>query len=274
MRSKSISRRDVLKYGMLSAVGVSAGGLILGCAQAAFTTATQTAADAETGSDGSGGTCSVIPSETAGPYPAHDDDAKNVLRYSGIVRTDITKSLTTAASAGYSGTATAVGVPLTMTLNLKNVSSSCGSLAGYAIYIWHCNVSGAYSMYSSGITTETYLRGVQVTDSSGSVTFKTILPGCYDGRMTHIHFEIYPSLAQAVDDNYAVKTSQLTFPMSALNAVYNNDSRYSTSKTNLARISYATDNVFGDGYANQIATIVSGDYSSGYVASMNVGIKA
>jgi len=43
-------------------------------------------------------------------------------------------------------------------------------LSGYAIYIWHCNRSGEYSLYSSGVLNENYLRGVQVTDSNGQVT--------------------------------------------------------------------------------------------------------
>lgn len=269
--SKSISRREALKYGFITLGGLSAGSLF-GCAQNDFSVSGSASGGSAT--DSNGNVCSVIPSETEGPYPAHDDDAKNVLRFSGIVRNDIRSSLTSGAGSGYTGTATAVGVPLQLTLNLQNVSSSCDPLAGYAIYIWHCTVDGLYSMYSSSVTRETFLRGVQVTDSAGQVTFQTIFPGCYDGRMTHIHFEIYPSLAQAVDNNYVIKTSQLTFPMSAMNAVYNNVSSYSTSKTNLSRISYATDNVFSDGYANQIATIVSGDYSNGYIAKMNVGIRA
>ena len=35
------------------------------------------------------------------------------------------------------------------------------------MYVWHCDRAGRYSLYSSGATNENYLRGVQVTDSSG-----------------------------------------------------------------------------------------------------------
>jgi protocatechuate 3,4-dioxygenase beta subunit len=41
------------------------------------------------------------------------------------------------------------------------------------------------------VTTESYLRGVQVTDSNGQVTFTTIYPACYSGRWPHIHFEVF-----------------------------------------------------------------------------------
>lgn len=266
MSIKQFSRRELLKYTGMSLAGSSLAGLIAACSQTNFSQATTSAADSATS-----GACGLIPSETAGPYPAHDDSAINVLRLSGIIRSDIRSSLN---SGGYSGTATATGLPLTLTLNLVNVADSCSPLAGYAIYLWHCDINGKYSMYSSGVTNETYLRGVQQTDSAGSVTFKTIFPGCYDGRMTHIHFEVYPSIAQAVDDSYIVRTSQLSFPLAISSGVYNNVSGYSTSKTNLAKTSFASDNVFSDGTTYQIATIESGNTSSGYVANLTVGIKA
>jgi Protocatechuate 3,4-dioxygenase beta subunit len=268
---KKFSRRDLMKYGGYAIAGTALGSM-LGCSQSGFEGVgadTSTSTGGTTTSDGAGGSCSVIPSETAGPYPAHDDSAINVLRLSGIVRSDIRSSLN---SGSYTGTATATGVPLTLTLNLLDVSDGCNPLAGYAIYLWHCDINGKYSMYSSGITNQTYLRGVQQTDTNGSVTFQTIFPGCYDGRMTHIHFEIYPSMAQAVDDSYIVRTSQLTFPTTVMNSVYALSS-YSTSKTNFAKISYATDNVFSDGVEYQTAT-ATGNTTSGYVATLNVGIQA
>jgi protocatechuate 3,4-dioxygenase beta subunit len=43
-------------------------------------------------------------------------------------------------------------------------------MAGAAVYIWHCNRDGNYSLYSQAVTTENYLRGVQAADSNGVVT--------------------------------------------------------------------------------------------------------
>ena len=51
--------------------------------------------------------------------------------------------------------------------------------------------------YSSRVTNENYLRGVQESDVDGVLRFETIFPGCYPGRWPHIHFEVYPSLADA-----------------------------------------------------------------------------
>jgi len=216
--------------------------------------------------------CSVIPSETAGPYPgdgtnANSDGIVNVLTMSGIVRSDIRTSV-----AGASGTAE--GVPLTVTLKLVNTGASCASLEGWAIYLWHCTREGGYSLYSSGVTDENFLRGVQVTDADGEVTFTTVFPGCYSGRWPHMHFEIYPSLASATSGNNDVRTSQLALPAAVCNAVYSGASGYSSIVSNFAAVSLASDNVFADdSAASQLAT-VTGDVSSGFAASLTVGIAA
>ena len=206
-----------------------------------------------------------IPEETNGPYPADGTNGVNVLTESGIVRSDIRSSFGTS-------TTTAAGVPLTVTLTLVNTNASCADLAGYAIYIWHCNQSGLYSLYSTGVTGENYLRGVQVTDSNGQVTFTTIFPACYSGRWPHIHFEIYPSLAKATSVSNVAKISQIAMPQDACTTVYAT-SGYSASVTNLAQVSLATDNVFSDGATLETPTI-TGSVSAGYALTLTVGVAA
>ena len=100
--------------------------------------------------------------------------------------------------------------------------------------MWHCDRDGAYSLYSNGVTTENYLRGVQAADSNGVVTFTSIFPACYSGRWPHIHFEVYPSLAKATDQANKIATSQIALPKDACDTVYATDG-YSQSVTNLAR---------------------------------------
>jgi protocatechuate 3,4-dioxygenase beta subunit len=228
-----------------------------------------------TGSSGTGtstgtgtGSCSVIPEETGGPYPGDGTNGNgsgiaNALTLTGIVRSDIRTSVAP-------GSATAAGIPTTLRLQIVNVGASCASAAGAAVYLWHCDRDGNYSMYASGLTKENYLRGVQEADSTGTVSFATIFPGCYSGRMPHIHFEVYPSLAKATSAANRVKTSQFTFPMAALNDAYAT-SGYSASARNLASISYATDNVFSDGTSLQMAS-VSGDPLNGYVVTLTIGV--
>jgi protocatechuate 3,4-dioxygenase beta subunit len=218
----------------------------------------------------SAGTCSVIPEETAGPFPGDGSNTANgtianALALSGIVRSDIRGSI--AGATGVAG-----GVPLTIQLDLVNTNGSCADLAGYAIYLWHCDREGRYSMYSSGVTAENYLRGVQETNANGLASFTTVFPGCYAGRMPHMHFEVYRSLATATASTSKIKTSQIAFPVAACQAVYATTG-YSASVANLAQISFASDNVFSDGTSLQLATI-SGDVTNGYVATLQVGISA
>lgn len=212
--------------------------------------------------------CSVIPSETEGPYPADGTNGPNVLAQSGIVRADIRPSF------GSAGTAVAGGTRLTVTLQLVNTDNGCAPLAGYAVYLWHCDAQGRYSLYSPGATTQNYLRGVQVTDASGQVTFTTIFPGCYAGRWPHIHFEIYSSLAQASSGRSAIKTSQLALPESACRTVYAQTALYPSSAGNLNQVSLLTDGIFADdGAALQLAS-TSGDNTSGYASGLQVGLAA
>lgn len=218
------------------------------------------------------GTCVVDPTETNGPYPADGTNTSsgvtsNVLTAANVVRSDIRSSFLG------SSTATAAGVQVTLTLTLVNVNAACAPLAGYAIYIWHCDRDGKYSLYD--LPAESYLRGVGVTDSNGQVTFTTIFPGCYSGRWPHIHFEIFSSLANATGGRYATLISQLAMPSAACSTVYNGSSSYSTSVRNFASITLASDNVFGDNSSAQIAQqtpVMSGSVAAGYTATAVIGI--
>ncbi|MDB5954679.1 intradiol ring-cleavage dioxygenase [Ramlibacter sp.] len=215
-------------------------------------------------------TCAVIPSETSGRYPGDGTSSggnggiANALTQSGIVRSDIVASFGTSSGS-------ADGVALTIALKLVNTNASCASLAGRAIYLWHCDALGRYSMYAQAIAGQNYLRGVQVTDDEGLVTFHSIAPACYDGRWPHIHFEVFASLEQAVSGNNDIKTSQIALPAGMAQAVYA-DARYTGSSSNLEKTSPVTDNVFSDGVSLQTPT-VSGSNAQGYVLSLQVGVQ-
>jgi protocatechuate 3,4-dioxygenase beta subunit len=211
--------------------------------------------------------------ETNGPYPADGSNTvngsvSNILTQSGVVRSDIRSSFG-------SSTTTAPGVPLELTINLVNVNNSCAVLADYAIYIWHCNRGGEYSLYSSDIQNENYLRGVQVTDSNGQVTFTTIFPACYSGRYPHIHIEVYSSLSAATSYANAVLTSQMAMPSALCTTVYDNATGYSASVTTFAAVTTSTDNVFASSTAAQIAAqtpSLSGSVADGYTGTITIGL--
>jgi protocatechuate 3,4-dioxygenase beta subunit len=205
-----------------------------------------------------------VPSETAGPYPGDGSNGPNVLDDSGIVRHDIRRSF------GSSRTL-ATGVPLRVNLTVTDASDDYKPLSGLAVYAWHCDRLGRYSMYASGVTDENYLRGIAKTDDDGLAWFKTIFPACYSGRWPHIHFEVYSSVAKAISNGPIVKTSQIALPASACRKVYAT-SRYSGSARNLAGISLSSDNVFGNDRAiHQLAT-VTGSVKEGFVANLTVGV--
>ncbi|MEJ6550717.1 intradiol ring-cleavage dioxygenase [Corynebacterium sp. USCH3] len=204
-----------------------------------------------------------IPDETAGPYPADGSNGPDVLSESGIVRSDIRSSIGADAPVD--------GVPLEFTFTVTDMANDDAPFADVAVYAWHCDAQGQYSMYSEGVENETWLRGVQVADADGTVTFTSVMPGCYTGRWTHIHFEVYPDVDSIDDSANAISTSQMAIPEDVLTDVYTS-SVYDGSSDNLSQITLDTDNVFGeDAGALQMATI-SGDADSGYIASLTVRV--
>lgn len=212
---------------------------------------------------GSDSLVTEIPDETAGPYPADGSNGPDILEQSGIVRSDIRSNI--------DGSETVEGVALTFTLRVTDMANDNKAFEGVAVYAWHCDAQGRYSMYSEGVEDATWLRGVQVADEKGEVTFTSVFPACYTGRWTHIHFEIYPDVDSITDADNAIATSQMALPEDACNAVFEL-SAYDGSAENLSNVSLDDDNVFGDdGGEHQMATI-SGDTDKGYVASLDVPV--
>lgn len=246
--SAGLSRRQLL--GFLGGAGALG---LLGCGGG-----DPSGADASTGDP----RCLRIPEETAGPYPGDGTNGKNALALAGIVRSDIRSSI-----GGPTGVA--AGYPLAVTLTLLN-SAGCAPLAGHAVYLWQCNREGNYSMYTAAIANENYLRGVQVTDADGKVTFSTIFPGCYAGRWPHIHFEVYPDLGSATNGTRATATSQLAMPRGICEEVYGTP-EYAASWMSFNLITLDNDSVFTDGADRQTVTITG--TGAGYVAALTLGIS-
>ncbi|NNF56046.1 MAG: hypothetical protein HKN03_16590 [Acidimicrobiales bacterium] len=279
--SALIDRRQAMR--LVGGVGVAA--LLGACSRAttssaptaepATSTETTSAISSETTGDTSTTTSSVdtsastesvfsagdeIPDESGGPFPADGTNGPNVLTETGVERQDITTSF-----AGLAGTAD--GIPLQFQLTVVDASSGA-ALPGAAVYIWHCTADALYSVYEEA--DQNYLRGLQVADSNGLVTFTSVYPGCYPGRWPHAHLEIYDEITSATSGGAAAKTSQLALPETVSVDAYQ-DPRYGDSAGNLGRLSLASDNVFSDGWEDQLAT-VAGSAATGYTASLLVRI--
>ena len=248
----------------LGILGLGAAGLGLAACGTTSASSTASTASSTTATAAAAQVTTEIPDETAGPYPGDGSNGPDVLEESGIVRSDITSSF--GASSG-----TAQGVPMTLSLTITDLANGGSPFEGVAVYVWHCDREGRYSMYSEGVEDQNYLRGVQVADADGVVRWTSIVPACYSGRWPHVHFEVYPDAASVTDAANAIATSQVALPKNLCDAVYATDG-YEASVTNLAKVSLGSDNVFGDdGGARQLAA-VTGSVAKGYALSLTVPV--
>jgi protocatechuate 3,4-dioxygenase beta subunit len=231
-----LSRRRLLTVLGLGAASVGLAACGAGGTTSSSASSSSTAATATSGE---------IPDETAGPYPGDGSNGPDVLEQSGIVRSDIRSSF--GASSG-----TAEGVPMTLELTIADLANGGVPFEGVAVYVWHCTREGAYSLYD--LEDQNFLRGVQVADDSGVVTFTSIFPGAYSGRWPHVHFEVFPSVDQATAGANAITTSQIALPEQACAQVYAT-AGYEQSVDNLAELSLESDNVFSDGVGQQLAAV-------------------
>ncbi len=200
--------------------------------------------------------CVVSAQETQGPYPL-----SIVLDNPNMVRRDITEGKS--------------GIPLTLTLKVVDYDNGCAPLAGAAVYIWHCDASGAYSGYNvtqnGNHEGETFLRGIQLTNAEGKVTFRTIFPGWYTGRYTHIHIQVFAPNTTLSSSGAALATTQLTFPASVIQSVYNVSTLYPNGQ-NTSVTSWSADQVFGNGIGSELAA-TSGQISKGLAAGLVIGMS-
>ena len=276
-RAQVIDRRRALGLFGMASTGV----MLAACgADNALSTSTGSSSSGSSGStptptstsssaDGST-TCTSYASETNGPYPADGTNTSsgaysNVVTVAAFQRADIRPSI--------NGGNTAAGTQMDFTITLVDVNNNCAPLANYLIYIWHCDAVGRYSLYD--LPAENFLRGLQTTDANGQVTFTTIVPGTYNGRFPHIHFEVYSSITNASNGRSARLISQFSLPKDVLASLYAANPTYTGSISALNNTSLASDNVFGDNSAAQQTAMMmsmSGSASAGYTASATVGL--
>jgi protocatechuate 3,4-dioxygenase beta subunit len=191
--------------------------------------------------------CTLIPSETAGPFPL--DLTANTFYF----RNDIRENKT--------------GTPLTVKMKILGLGN-CLPMPNLRVNIWHCDKDGLYSGYSqqnnAGQAAFTYLRGYQITDANGEVSFTTIFPGWYGGRIAHIHFQVFVSSAYRA-------ISQMCFDTDIKNAIYTaNPTLYTKGADPLT---FARDNIFSDGYLTQLATLTRDTATGAYTAYLEVSIQ-
>ncbi|KPM34841.1 hypothetical protein AK830_g11725 [Neonectria ditissima] len=102
---------------------------------------------------------------------------------------------------------------------------TCDPIPDVYLEMWHCNSTGVYSgivASGNGDSTDetnidnTWLRGIQLTDSDGVAQFESIFPGHYTSRATHIHIMVHTNATLLANqtlgsENYASHVGQAFF---------------------------------------------------------------
>lgn len=203
----------------------------------------------DSGSGTSSSTCAAAPSETEGPFPTKTP--------SSYVRSDITDGRS--------------GYKLIAKIAIANSNNDCTPITGAMVDIWHCDAEGNYSEYGgSGMQSSNYqsvhfLRGRQITDENGLVTFTSIFPGWYNGRATHIHVHVYNAAGNSL------KVTQIAFPEGSGTAV----AIVNGYKKGMSGYTYnAKDNVFSDDKTNSEVATVTGSIADGFNLTMKINVPA
>lgn len=174
----------------------------------------------------SAGACVLTPRSTEGPF--YFDP--------GLLRADVTEGRP--------------GAPLELALEVVE-ARGCAPLRGALVEIWHADAFGAYSGYAgqSGGSTkgETFLRGALLADGDGRVRFRTIWPGWYPGRVTHVHFKVRL-------DARNLLTGQLYFPDEVNRRIYASAPPYA-ARQGRPQMTNDADGLFRRGGSNALAAV-------------------
>ena len=254
-----LSRREVLALfgaaaGATAIAACNPGSLVGGtssgsAAPSASASAAAAASSAAASNAASGGVpaCIVRPALTEGPYFVDEM----------LQRSDIRSDPATGAMSE--------GKQLDITFAVSRISGTdCVPLEGALVDVWQCDAVGVYSDVAAA-QGQKFLRGYQLTDSTGTAKITTIYPGWYPGRTVHIHFKIRTSPDA---DRAHEFTSQLFFDDGLSDEVFKN-APYSTKGSRGTRND--SDGIFQQsGGQLTLAPTPSGD---GYAATFEIGVQ-
>jgi protocatechuate 3,4-dioxygenase beta subunit len=178
--------------------------------------------------------CVLAPEQTEGPYYIDDH----------LIRSDIRDGRK--------------GVPLSLRLQVLD-ATTCKPVRGATVEVWHCDALGNYSGFNAP---GKFLRGGQRSNSNGYVTFKTIYPGWYNGRTTHIHVKVHAG-------GQVVHTGQLYFADATTASVYRARSPYKArGQKDTAN---AADMVFASGGRRSLLRLARS--GSGFAGRLALGVR-
>jgi protocatechuate 3,4-dioxygenase beta subunit len=238
-----LSRREILA--LLGASGVAA---LAGCKPSRDVAEVDTAGGAALPS------CVVRPEQTEGPYFV---DAR-------LDRSDI-------RSDPASG-AVKEGVPLQLAFVVSRVAAdgACTPLTGVHVDLWQCDAAGVYSSVkdpSFDTTGQQFLRGYQLTDTTGTARFTTIYPGWYRGRTVHAHFKV--RMEPSSERGYEF-TSQLYFDDGLTDRVHAREPYASKGQRTLRN---AGDGIFRRNGDQLMLAMDGSQEPHGYASTFHLGLQ-
>ncbi|XP_074596195.1 uncharacterized protein LOC141851346 [Brevipalpus obovatus] len=191
--------------------------------------------------------CILAPKSTEGPYFLPDD----------LNRIDIREKKQ--------------GIPLRLEIFITD-ATDCSPISGAIVHVWQADALGHYSGFNGAknfanrrqkpSSSERFLRGYQVTNNLGKVSFITMIPGWYPGRTMHIHVEINRGPR-------VVYIGQLFFPEKFAQIV-SKMSPYSSSRS--YRVTNDEDAVYTRSQGSSTTLSFSGDLRNNLKSVINLGI--
>ncbi len=178
----------------------------------------------------------ITPPVPEGPY--YKDEQLN--------RSDITEGL--------------AGVPITYIFKVED--SHCQPIQDAIVDIWQCNKEGVYSDFSAQNTSgQKWLRGFQKTGADGKCTFKSIFPGWYSGRLTHLHGKLHVN-------GVTKDTTNFFYPKAIETEVYKN--QLYTKGQNSTSVSNDIELKGDTGLFDALMMSVVADGNGGYIATYTI----
>jgi protocatechuate 3,4-dioxygenase beta subunit len=164
------------------------------------------------------------------------------------------------------------GVPLDLTIRVID-PERCVPVANAAVDIWQCNAYGVYSDESSESTVgQEYLRGIQFTDAAGNAELRTIYPGHYQGRATHIHVKVHiggTRTKKMYRGGHVCHTGQLLFDEAVTDQVY---ALSPYDQSTVRRVPNSQDRVYSQEGGKRSMPKLGGSIESGLTAKIALGV--
>jgi protocatechuate 3,4-dioxygenase beta subunit len=156
------------------------------------------------------------------------------------------------------------GWPLILELTVVD-ADTCKPIKGASVEIWHADAGGNYSGFGATASNRTFLRGQQNCDGDGVATFRTIYPGWYQGRTTHIHVKVHAS-------GNTVHTGQLFLPDATTAKV--NANRQPYAQRGQPDITNGQDGIYAQGGSASVVRLRRRRKGKGLRGSLTMGVSA